>query len=508
MRGENYEEVIPDVRLRYSTIVNYAFTIYRLFTSLAFVVIVARRFPIGEFALWGVLLSFLAMLSSLVTFWNFWARRFYMRGIEGSFGTCLVLNLLYLIPASLAYIAMSYLVDLVLGWGLNYLLLGLPLLPLYILTRFVDSALGMVKPEGVGYRSFVYETSRLLFAIAFVLMLNMGLPGAIYAMGFSLALSMAFGFSMLIRLKAISLKFVPRLVREWARGFYVPLMNSVAGFLEGSVRAVTSWIAGSELPVAYLNVGVGVQAPITRASWSSSLALYPRIMKRRSGEDVSETIRIYLTITGFMFVSLIALSKGIVSLYNPKYLDAYPILFIVAIYSLILGLNRIFLTVLRGAAEEDREGVLDYRKILGSYLFKAPLFQMATIIPGYGMGIALLFIFHGNYLMEAAGMLSGLLVSSALLLPILLREARRSVPSTFPWREAGVAGAASVAALAYYIMSGASDVVVKRFWMDAPILAAHMIVAMAIYFTVEFALSSWFRELVRRALHQLEKIRS
>lgn len=62
---------MEEIRLRYSTIVNYTFMMYRLFTSLAFVIIIARRFPVGEFALLGVLLSFLAMLSSFVTFWNF-----------------------------------------------------------------------------------------------------------------------------------------------------------------------------------------------------------------------------------------------------------------------------------------------------------------------------------------------------------------------------------------------------------------------------------------------------
>ena len=97
-----------EIRLRYSTIINYASLIFRLFVSVSFVVIIARRLKVEEFGLWGIIFSLTTMLMAFPVFWNKWVPRFYVRGFREAIGTSFILTLIFSIVASLLYIALSY----------------------------------------------------------------------------------------------------------------------------------------------------------------------------------------------------------------------------------------------------------------------------------------------------------------------------------------------------------------------------------------------------------------
>lgn len=59
-----------------------------------------------------------------------------------------------------------------LGWGLQYMLLGLPLFWLNVISNFINGISAVVKPEIIGFRGFIYETLRLFFAFIFVVVLG------------------------------------------------------------------------------------------------------------------------------------------------------------------------------------------------------------------------------------------------------------------------------------------------------------------------------------------------
>ncbi|MCD6301739.1 MAG: hypothetical protein J7L82_06700, partial [Staphylothermus sp.] len=72
----DYEE-IKSLRVRYSTIVNYFYIIYRVLTASIFAVIVLRKLPVEDYGLYNVILALIALFQPIPQIWNMWVSRFY-----------------------------------------------------------------------------------------------------------------------------------------------------------------------------------------------------------------------------------------------------------------------------------------------------------------------------------------------------------------------------------------------------------------------------------------------
>lgn len=491
MRGETR------IRLRFSSIVNYSAMVYRMLVAIGFIVVVARRLSVSEFGLWGIVWSTSLMLTSLTGLWIFWAQRFIVRGIKGVFGTSLLLCLAYWVVGGAIYVGISFLENVVLGWGLQYMLWGLPLFWLNVLGNLVNGISAVVKPEVIGFRGFIYETLRLIFAFMFVVILDWGLLGAIASVELALLVSVVYGFMVLWNTRVMDFNVSRNLIVEWFKGFYVPLLNVIYGFLRSGIRVVASWATGSEVPVAYLNVGFASQTPIVSAADATTPALYARVLRKGGGRDVEEVLRIYFLLNGFMVSMFVFLSRSIASLYNPLYVDAWIIITTISLYAFINGLMNIFITVAIGASEVDKEGVLLHREVLSSYLFKAPLVRLLSLLVSYGIGFGLIFFPRGNHLLEAFTLALGLFIGAIVFLYWFYRIAKQSIPFHLPLREIGIAVIAGLVMGLYYIISNAYNIVIHRFWADAPILGLHILVAGTIYLAMWYLLSPWLRRLIK-----------
>ena len=488
------------IRLRFSSIVNYSAMVYRMLVAIGFIVVVARRLSVGEFGLWGIVWSTSLMLASLTGLWVFWAQRFIARGIKGVFGTSLLLCLAYCVIGGTIYVGIALLEEMILGWGLWYMLWGLPLFWLNVLGNLVSGISAVVKPEVIGFRGFIYETLRLIFAFVFVVVLGWGLLGAIISVELALLVSVVYGFVVLWGTRVIDFNVSRSLIVEWFKGFYVPLLNVIYGFLRSGIRVVVSWATGSEVPVAYLNVGFASQAPIVSAAGAATPALYARVLRKGGGGDVEEVLRIFFLLNGFMVSMFIFLSRSIASLYNPLYVDAWIIIAVISLYAFINGLMNIFVTVAIGASRVDEEGVLLHREVFSSYLFRAPLMRLVSLLVSYGVGLGLEFFLRGDHLLEALAFALGLLIGIVVFLYWFYRIANQSIPFKLPLREIGIAVIAGLAMGLYYIVSNAYNIVIHRFWDDAPWLGLHVLVAGAIYFTIWYLLSPWFKGILKSGL--------
>jgi len=489
------------IRLRYSAVVNYLAQLYRLAVAVGFAIIVARRLSVEAFGLWGIVLSISTMLSSASALWRFWTSRFLARGRGEAATTCLALSLLYCALGSIIYVALSYAEWLLLGWGLNYMLMGLPVFILCVVNDGLEGVVSVIKPEAVGYRTFLYETLRLVLAIALVKALNLGLLGAIVSVEAPLALAALYMALIAASRGLFSHRPSRSLALQWLRAGYVPLMNTAYNFLAGGIRAFVSWLTGSEITVAYLNVGLSAQAPLGRLARASALALYARLLRRPSPQDVTETLRVYFAVSGFAAVTLIALSRSIASVFNPKYYtDAYLIVVLVAFYSWISSLANVYLTAVLGASDVDRQGLTSHKVIVRSPLFAALLARVLASATAYVISAALILCAPGGGLEWAAYVCLSLSLTSAATLLYMYRRANALIPHDIPRREALAAAAASLAALFYYLLVGAHALVIRSFWADAPALLAHIIVAAALYMCALLACSPWARDALRAAL--------
>jgi len=469
--------------------------------AVGFAVVVARRLTIEAFGLWGIILSVSLMLSSITTLWKFWTSRFLARGYKEAATASLGLSLIYCLVGSLIYLAISYLEWHLLGWGLNYMLIGLLVFILYVLNDGFEGIISVTKPELLGYRTFIYETLRLILAIVLVKMLNLGLLGAILSVEVSLLITVLYMFLIVLRWKLISWSFPFKLALQWLKAGYIPLLNMIYNSLIGGVRAFTSWLTGSEVIVAYLNVGFSAQTPLSKLAQASTFALYARLLRKPRPQDLTETLRIYFTASGFVVTTLIVLSRSIASIFNPKYyLDAYIIIIIVALYSLVASLSSIYLTAVLGSSDIDRQGLTSHRILLSSPLFRALLVRVLGVIIAYGISALLILSVPGENIVNAVNVCLALLIASTITLSYMYYKARKLIPHKIPYREAIAVVIASITILVYYYLTRVYTIIIHSFWSDTPTLIIHLTIALAIYSSILLALSPWTRGVLKQAL--------
>ena len=493
-----------EIRLRYSTIINYASLLFRLFVSVGFVVIIARRLKVEEFGLWGIIFSLTTMLMAFPVFWNKWVPRFYVRGFREAIGTSFILTLIFSIVASLLYIALSYAEFLILGWGFEFMLLGIPLLVLRIFERSLMAICNVVRPEVMGYKGFVYDSLRLVFAYLFLVVFRFGLVGALFSVVFALLVSDLYVFFVLWRAGVVNFSFSWGLVVQWLKGVHVPLVGFVRNFLSGGLRAIVSWVSGSEVTIAFLNVGFASEAPLLRISQYAFPALYARALRRPRVGDLLESLRLFLLFSGFMVAGFTVLSRTIASLYNPAYAEVYLVIPVITVYGVLAGILNVYGTFISGASRVDAEGIRSWREVLFSPLFKVPFMRLIGLIFSYGLIVPLVLLVRGDHVLEALVSALALALGVAIIFPYFYKEVSKMGSPVFPWREFVQISVASLVSGVYYVLSGAWRITVISFWRDAPLLGLHIVAAALIYFGVLYALSRWFRGLVRAGLKKVE----
>ncbi len=494
---------VTKIRLRYATLINYASVIYRMLVAIGFVIIVARRLSVSEFGLWGIMLSVSLTLSAPVSIWSFWSRRYYIRGKPEASGTGIWLTLIYFAPLTLAYIGLAYFENYIIGWGFNELLIALPIPLLMALDAYLTAFSVVIKPELVGYKRVVYETLRLAVAYVTVVILRLRYVGAVLALTVALLTSIAFIVGMLIKYNALNLRFSSRLVKEWLKASYIPLINIVNSFLRNALRVIVSWVTGSEVPAAYLNVALASQTPLQASGAAVTPALYARMLRKRRVGDIEESMRLLFLTGMYMLVIFTVLSKPIASLYSPQYVTASVLIVITALYSLFNALFSVCSAALTGAELVDVEGIKSHKEVVRSFLFKVPLVALLATISAYAISIPSGYILSANHLLVASLFLLAFLLTSVASFIIVYRMTVKEMSFKFPLREVSATAVSAAFMATYFLALRVNDVIITHFWTDAPYLLAHIIVGSLIYLCTLALLSKWFRGLLKSAFTAL-----
>ena len=498
---------VERIRLRFSSIVNYLAIMYRMVVAIGFTVVIARRLSISEFGLWGVILSLATMLMTPIAFWSFWVQRYLSRRVRGSFGTGLSLTLLYCCMITPIYVSIGSLIgSIIIKHCLLYILLSIPYLWLNIINAYFIGIFTVTKPEAIGFRGFIYETSRLALALLLVVHLNLNLVGTILTLEIALVLSNVYSLIILKLANVLEICFSRNLVTEWFKGFSIPLLNIIYSFLLSGVRAFTSAISGSGTPIAYLNIGLSARTPIISASTSATPALYARMLRGKGCKDIKEVFRISLLFNALLLSIFITLSRTIASVFNPIYVNAWIVIVVFTVYAFLESFRAILMTVILGSTRVDVDGIKSFKQLISSGLFYAPLVRVLGLILSYVVGGLLVIVFWGNYLMQAFGIALGLLIGVLVTMPWFVVNALRSVRFRVPLREVFTAILSGSVAAAYLVFMRVNELVVRSFWVDAPVLAIHLLASLAIYLSVWYALSPWFRGLTKESLRYLHSI--
>ena len=487
------------IRLRYATLVNYLAVGYRMLVSVGFVVIVARRLSVSEFGLWGIMLSISLMLSAPVSIWCYWARRYYARGREDASGTGIWLTIMYLLPQAGAYLGLAYFENYVLGWGFTELLIALPVASFMAIDAYLTAFSVVIKPEIVGYKRVVYETLRLAVAYAAVVIFKLGYLGAVLSLVVALAVVITYNTLILIKYRAVNLRFSYSLTKEWLKSSYIPLLNIVNGSLRSAMRAIASWVTGSEVPAAYLNVALSAQTPLQASGAAAAPALYARMLREQKASDVEESIRLLFLTGAYTLAIFIVLSKPIASLYSLQYVVASTLIAITATYSIINALISVCTAALTGSEKVDIQGIKSHSKLIRSYLFKVPVVRLSATVAAYVAAISVAYSLRSDYFLTASAFLTAFLATAVGSLAVVYRMTAKRLNFRFPARDALAATASAGLMTVYYMLLKVNDITIAHFWSDVPELIVHLIVGSAIYVTSLAVMSKWFRNLVRSA---------
>jgi len=496
------------IRLVYSTVINYFSLIYRLLTSILFSVIIARELSPKEFGLWGVILSLVTTLSTPIMIWVYWMQRYFARGFKRATGTGLILTLAYCSLATGIYLYLIELQKNIFGWDVRHLVWGVPFLLLNLLHNYGMSVASVSKPELRGFCISVYNTLRLCVLALFLFLggSHIDLIVVIMVNAFALLLSNIYLYLSLILVGALNYSFDLNLVLEWFKGSFVPGFNTVYNMLSRYIRVAVSWLSGSEAPAAYLNIAFSSGAPLLQTSHAAMPALYAKILREKRGGDVENAFRLFVILSGFLFPSLILLSKPIATLYNPEYLEAHVLVELFTVYTLILGVQNLCFVIIQGSIDVDRYGIGSVRQVLKSYLVKSYLLKLIGISIAYSLIFALIPVVKEDYLLESVIAIIALVIGTLAVLPFFYRIASQNVSYRLPWREVKASIVAACFIFIYYTLSGARNVVVTNLLADSQILITHAVVALAIYIATEYVLSPWTRRIINKELGKLLKL--
>ena len=501
---EYTQEELASIRVRYSTIMNYVSEMYRLILAILFTLVIVRKLTVAEYGLWTTIMSVISILTGVHNIWCAWSLRFYARKRYDMVSFAYALTLVYA-PISLAVLLLvGYFYSGILGWGFTAFVLASLMLISESFNVFLRSLILGSKPYIEGRVLIVRVTIRLIVAYVLVVILHVGLPGVILAV-ITCSSSVALLRYVVMRWNRITIPR-PRLeyegISKLLKNSYISLMMYLSSLVVNLDRPVVTALTSATDLTAYLGVAYIPRNVIVRSSGALSSGLVSKLLRVPSPRDVEDVLRIALVLNIGMISLLIMLAKPILSMFKVAYVSAWLLLVLMGIESLIYTLSLLFGNV--ASASETADLRVYGLKLIKTPIFKVPFLLFLRGVAALGIGSAgTIILLHEQGQVNPYIVLPYPLAWVATGIPLLAYMyvmAKRRVPFSFPLREllATLAGSALMAL--YLVLSNAINVMIREFWRDAPVLALHALIGLALYGAVVLVVSPWSREFLRLSL--------
>ena len=489
--------VKSEIRLKYSGLIVFASHLLSVATGLAFVLMVTRSVSPEEFGIWGNisdLSNYFILLSGVIPFW---ATRFVAREYAGSAKTGFIANLFISVAVSSVYLALvpTILSSLQISsiYAILYTIVSAQILELHVISS-LEAVLRVKQPQTIGYALLIFEACKVLLGFTLIILLKLGLQGALYSIIISYTIRIAFYVKLTAKELKESVKWSH--LKEWLKASPINIYN-IVGIRIAAFSLILLFVYGGELARAYH----GAAATFTGIIGYSSLlafALYPRLLSGSSGEDVSVSLRLVMMFVIPMTVGVMVLSDSYLTMLKVDFAEARPVLLLLAISVLCLTLSQVFETVVLGTERLDVKAKIAFRKLVKSrlfLLFTIPYIQSAITLPT----IFVILTSIAKTSLEAATYLAliTLLASSAMLIVKYL-IARKCLVFNFPWNS-----------ISKYIVASAAMATVLLVIPHPTRLSitiAFTLLGAAIYITVLALIDKETRLLVKSILEEAMRI--
>ncbi|MEM2455235.1 MAG: polysaccharide biosynthesis C-terminal domain-containing protein [Candidatus Bathyarchaeia archaeon] len=198
-----------------------------------------------------------------------------------------------------------------------------------------------------------------------------------------------------------------------------------------------------------------------------------------------------------MFLGAVILSKDLLSILNPAYSVASPILIILALSSLFLSISSIFESIIIGTEDFDAAARLSFRRALKSRIFlllTLPYIQAAIVLPPIYLVLSSFPL--DSILLTLYFALIGCIGQTIMTLTKFF-IAKKSIRLIIPWKSLGKYVCSSLAMSMCLLALPTPPRLI--------IILSKILIGAIIYFVILFAIDKEVRKMIRLAMRETTK---
>jgi hypothetical protein len=380
---------MSQIRLRYTGITAYASSLLTTLTGLLFTLLITRRLLPEELGVWryiGSLVAYFVIPPGIVSYWT---TRMTAQG-KRVLATSLSISSLSALATTTFFIALAE--DLSKQVNTPYIVFVIAAIEIPLISAYMvlEAALTAHRPERVYYAMMIQEFVKLPIAVVLVLLLKLGLLGAILAAiaGYAARVIASFLFARGIGLGRVEWSTAIRILsRAW-----LPLYSGLQNYITELQFIAVLLVVGSAEVLGYASAVLLIGSIVT-ISGNLSAGLYPKLLQSQSPGAVETSLKMVLMMAIPTSVGAFVLSEHILNILRPEYKAAAPILLIALPGALVYLVNNIIDVALTGQERADFDDSADFKRLVRSRLFLTPTINIIQSVAYIAILIPILFYF-------------------------------------------------------------------------------------------------------------------
>lgn len=466
---------------------------------------VTRNLTPNDFGLWtliGSLVSYVLIIEPIISYWT---TRQTSRG-EKVGKTALTTSGFFSVGGIIAYIGIAFFVHFTSNTDFNVLALASLLIPLSFLTYTLTGVSLGFRPQAISFGIVGFEIAKIPMGIIFVIVLQMGISGAILATVIALLVKM---FILLIYCrKEILGKFKTNIIKFWFKLAWLPIYFSSSGLLHKFDILIFTILTNSFLGPAFWGVSISASS-IVGQSINISQGLYPKLIATQQKEIAKENLKRTLFFTIPFFATSVLFAKPILHILNPLYVDATFIVYLFAIRSLLNVPLQIFYGILQAYEKVDLDTNASFNKFVKSKLFLVPTLQHLYSAFYIGSLLFFLLVLRNDQMTEIFLVEIWALIQLLVLIPFFFYATIlviRHHKIVFPYKDIIVySGFALISSIIVFFIMDETLQYQQSIWKHLQELIPIVVLGGIIYFGLAYLFDKSTRNLYKSILNEIRK---
>ena len=496
---------MSNIRVTYSGLIAFVVGIIGVFTGLIFVLMVTRRLSPEEFGTW-------ALIGNIVTYFvisdfiiSYWSTRQIARN-EQVGKTAILSSAFFSLGVIPIYLIYVLLITEKSSANLEIMLFGAILIPIFFVSQSLTAINLGHKPHATSYSMVLFETLKIPFGLFLVVILELGVQGAIFAVFFAYVgkILVQFYFAK----PKLVYTFKLEVLKRWLRMSWIPFNLNIPRYIQMIDVVLYSIITGSVLGIAFYQAAITVAGIITHST-SISQALYPKLLAEKNYQGILKN----LTHVMFFAIPLLGISlifsKAALFALNPSYQDAWLIVILISFKMFVYILKGVPGATLVGIDQVDTEKNPTFSRLMASNLFKVPTILSIFNAIYLGTLIVVLILLQNSNGNELEFVTWWALIGLIIEIPstiVLWIKFKKHSKFSFPFKNTSkYIGATLVFMVIFYFTSPFIITYEESIYKFLPALILQLSICVGIYFVITYTIDNEVKILFKSIFHELKK---